>query len=329
MTELDFFRGLIAFLPAMILVYFFVEQDLPLKRWVGGLFATIWQFQWRLILWAGGVELGLWQFKTDQMLFLNVPIDIVLGFALLLGFLPRIVMKALFKTSNPIILLVILFIVEFDLIIIFLPIRSFTSGSDYWLLLIASLAIVPSVFLAHWTEQSEHVYLRSLLQNTSWAILLLWLFPSIIFHYTMDSWQPFLDLVLEGDFLTKFLYLSPLVIPAVLILNALYVFAKQGQGTGFPYDAPKYLVTTGIYRYISNPMQLGIVLMMSFWGVILQSTYVLVSAAVAFVLFLVFKNVCNGSCQLGVTDPEWEKYQARTPKWIPIMLGKNGRTGGK
>lgn len=99
------------------------------------------------------------------------------------------------------------------------------------------------------------------------------------------------------------------------------MFAKQGQGTAFPYDAPKYLVTTGVYRYISNPMQVGIVLMMLFWGAILESDLVMLSAVVAGVLFLVFKNVCNGSCRIGVTDAEsWARYQQSVPKWFPYKF---------
>lgn len=69
----------------------------------------------------------------------------------------------------------------------------------------------------------------------------------------------------------------------------------RGKGTAFPYDPPKYLVTTGVYRYVSNPMQIGIVLLMLGWGAILKSTYVMGTGMVAIMLFIAFKDVCNGS----------------------------------
>ena len=95
-------------------------------------------------------------------------------------------------------------------------------------------------------------------------------------------------------------------------------FAKDGKGTGFPYDPPVYLVTTGVYQYVSNPMQIGIVFLMAMWGMILSSALLSLTAPIALVLFIVFKNVCNGSCQIGKSDPNWQVYQRNTPKWIPF-----------
>ena len=112
-------------------------------------------------------------------------------------------------------------------------------------------------------------------------------------------------------------HLAPLILPAALIINALYVFARFGRGTAFPYDPPRHLVTQGVYGYISNPMQLGICLMMAWWSVVLQNLLVFGSAFVALFLFIVFKSICNGSSSVCGKDPEWEKYQNEVPKWFP------------
>ncbi len=302
----ELFRVLVVMLPAAILVHQFVHKQHPLKQWVGGLFAHIWQFQWRLIGFAGGIQLGLWQFTAEDMLLFDLPVDAILGCGLLLGFLPRI--------RLPQLPLVILVIIDGLITFLLLPI-DYKSSAIPFLIILSLVVILPSHWLARWTEHDKHLYLRSLLQNTSWAILLLWLFPSILFNLTDDSWTPFL----QRSLWLNIVYLLPLTLPSGLIINALYEFAHHGKGTGFPYDSPKYLVTSGSYRYLSNPMQVGIVLMMAGWGAILESTLVMLSAPVALILFLVFKNVCNGSCQLGKTHAdEWERYQQSVPKWIPF-----------
>jgi len=302
--NMDIFRALIVMLPALVLVHQFTQRDHALLRWVGALFANIWQFQWRLILFTAGIHWGLWKFSSTDITLFGVPIDIILGASLLLGVLPRILFPNL-----PIIVLVIS---DCLLSLLFFPLV-YTENSVLWVVALSIWVIVPSQLLARWTEYDKQIYLRSVLQNTGWAILLLWLFPSIIFNLTQDSWQP----LLQRNWLLNLLYLTPMVLPAGLLLNALYVFARYGKGTAFPYEAPKFLVTTGVYRYLSNPMQLGIVLMMLFWGAILHSYFVMLSALVAFILFLVFKNVCNGSCQLGLSNPEeWQRYQRSVPKWF-------------
>ena len=306
------FSALILLLPAMALAYLFSHQSLSVKCWTGALFAYVWQFQWRMMLFAGGIKLGLWTFDSEQILLFSVPVDIMLGMSLLLGALASILGRKLAIT----LLIPALIALDLTIIYLFIPIADFSVSGLFCVLIVSLLVIAPSQLLARWTATSQHVYLRSILQNISWAVLLLWLFPSVLFNLTSDSWSVFL----ARDWIDNGLSLLIMLLPASLILNALYVFAKDGKGTGFPYDAPIYLVTTGVYRYLSNPMQVGIVLMMGLWGVVLSSNLMMLTSPIALVLFVVFKNVCNGSCQIGENDPNWKLYQRETPKWIPIKI---------
>jgi protein-S-isoprenylcysteine O-methyltransferase Ste14 len=178
---------------------------------------------------------------------------------------------------------------------------------------ITGAAVLPSLQLANWTTNDRRIVARSVLQSISWSCLLFWLFPSSIFLNTEQSWQP----VLERSLGLNLLFLLPMLLPAGLIFSAVRQFAVEGDGTGFPYDPPKRLVTRGVYAYLSNPMQVGICLAMAWWGVVTESLAVGTSALVAVILFIVFKDVCNGSCAIGERDPNWEVYQREVPKWIP------------
>ncbi len=62
-----------------------------------------------------------------------------------------------------------------------------------------------------------------------------------------------------------------LAIPAVIGLSAVQEFVIRGGGTPVPYDPPKRLVTTGIYAYVRNPMQLSAVLLLCLLGLALQN----------------------------------------------------------
>jgi len=179
------------------------------------------------------------------------------------------------------------------------------------LLLVAVAA--PAQALASWTASDRHVYARSVLQSLIWVALLLWIFPSMALAAEGRDWSE----ALQRTSRELWLWLVPLALPASLVIAALWQFASEGNGTGFPYDPPKRLVCHGIYAHISNPMQLGIVLLMGWWGVVLQSPVVLVSAPVAALLFIVFSGVCSGISNVAISDPKWRRYKRDVPSWRP------------
>src|SRR5262245_60452564 len=51
----------------------------------------------------------------------------------------------------------------------------------------------------------------------------------------------------------------PVVLGVALYLRCAWDFATKGNGTPAPIDAPKTLVVTGFYRYVRNPMYVGVV----------------------------------------------------------------------
>jgi len=308
MKYLELIRGLLIALPAVIISNKLVHQKRPIRYWIAVLFSICWQIQLGIIVLACAVSYDEISFYSTDSMFLGVPIDIVFAMSLLIVYIQSSV-----KSKSTAILNVILFM---------LIIRIFTKAetpliTDVFLLICATAVTVPAHFLFKWTNEDRHIYLRSLLQNFNWALLLLWLFPSIIFSNTSASWA----VLVKMNFADIYVFI-PLVVPAYLITNALYHFARYGGGTGFPYDAPKVLVTTGVYQYISNPMQSGIVLMMLIWGMILNNPFIILSSLVAVCLFIVFAKTCNGTFQLCGQDPKWLKYQKETPKWVPIKLSK-------
>ncbi len=310
MKQLDIYRAVIVLLPAAWIVFQFVQDKFSARQWSGYLFAYIWQFQFRLMLFAAAVELGWLQFNISGLTLYSVPIDIMLGSSLLFGTIAAMHLSRI----SP------LFIAIIDLLwaLSWLPIEPSTLSMSI-LAIISLVVVVPALYLARWTALDKHIYARASLQPIMWAITLAWILPSMILTNIGQDWSG----LTNSENWQLLLMAAILLLPLLLIISALYEFAVRGNGTGFPYDPPKVLVATGVYRYVSNPMQIGIVLFMAGWGIAIGSLEVAMTSPVALMLFIVFKDVCNGSCQIGQQDKNWIRYQSQVRKWWPRMKGFN------
>ena len=108
------------------------------------------------------------------------------------------------------------------------------------------------------------------------------------------------------------------------------VFSRRGRGTPFPLDAPRHLVTTGLFAVVRNPIVVGEQAVI--WGeaLYLSSLGVLLYATLATL----------GSCCIVVyaEEPElrerfgeqYEAYCRRVPRWLPRLytLAGGGARGG-
>jgi protein-S-isoprenylcysteine O-methyltransferase Ste14 len=69
----------------------------------------------------------------------------------------------------------------------------------------------------------------------------------------------------------------------------LWDFGRTGRGTPAPIDPPKTLVVRGLYRYVRNPMYVGVLLVIAGWALLSRSRDVVlygVAVALAFHLFV-------------------------------------------
>ena len=305
-TSAAFQQVLLLLVPAAIWAVLVVSRRYSARVCTASFLAYTWHFQAALLLNIIARAAGLWTFSADHHLFYGVPIELVMGQAMLLGPVTVLLFRSFFqRLAVSIVALPVIYGAS-----ALVDLQAFGSLGIVGLIAVAAL---PSLRLAEWTAEDRRVIARSLLQSMSWVSLLFWLFPSSIFLNTGRNWQP----LVERPIWETALFLAPMLIPALLIFSAVRQFAVEGDGTGFPYDPPKRLVTGGVYAYLSNPMQVGICIAMVWWGVVTESLAVSTSSAVALILFIVFKDVCNGSCAIGEQDPNWAIYQREVPKWIP------------
>ncbi len=94
-------------------------------------------------------------------------------------------------------------------------------------------------------------------------------------------------------------------------------FATFGQGTPLPLDAPRRLVTRGLYRYTRNPMYLGVLCVAAAWSAIFASSWHLVYAAglaLAFQLLVVLFEEPRLRALFGA---EYDTYCRAVARWLP------------
>lgn len=302
-------RSLLLLLPLGLWAWLIIYQRWTSREITATFLGFVWSFHTSLILNIIFLSTNTFKFSVHDNLFYGVPLDWIISQSIIMGALVPLARLWGWNTGLRLLLNVslITLIYTFGNVIL-------DGMTLAWIVFfVTALAAIPAMFLSDWTATDTHIGKRSVLQALAWTIFLFWFFPSSIFHLTVDNWL----VLLQRDVFNIGLYLLPLLLPAYLLISALYYFAIQGDGTAFPYDPPKRLVTQGVYRYISNPMQVGISLAMGGWGIVIQSLWVSVSAVIAVILFIVFKDVCNGSCAIGLNNPEWDEYQRTVPKWWP------------
>ena len=59
-----------------------------------------------------------------------------------------------------------------------------------------------------------------------------------------------------------FLSLVVMIVGAAVLVRCIWDFAAKGRGTLAPIDPPKQLVVQGLYRYVRNPMYLGVLILL-------------------------------------------------------------------
>jgi protein-S-isoprenylcysteine O-methyltransferase Ste14 len=101
------------------------------------------------------------------------------------------------------------------------------------------------------------------------------------------------------------------------VLFTVMVFATFGRGTPAPIDAPKKLVVHGLYRYVRNPMYVGVFMVILGWALLFHSTMLAVYAVVVAVFFNAFIALYEEPHLAKTFGGEYDEYRARVPRWLP------------
>lgn len=291
------------------------------RQFAATLLSTLWALCTLLILQRFNQLFGWWTFTTSGPLFRAMPTDLYLGWTLFWGVFPQLAFPRLALWR------VIVFAAAFDMYL--MPAcRPLVIMSRSWLygeVTAIALVLLPALVLARWTLQNKHLNLRAAMQVALSGMLFLFLLPEIAFAaHPGAGWSPLLNM----PSWQRQLAIQSLLILALPGVSAVMDFAQRGNGTPIPYDPPQRLVTSGMYRYISNPMQFSCGGVMLLWAAMLHNIWLALAACTS-ILYSAGLAEWDESEDLRTRFPAWSTYRASVHawriRWRPYHVGPPAR----
>ena len=111
-----------------------------------------------------------------------------------------------------------------------------------------------------------------------------------------------------------------------LLIESFARFALQGLGTPAPIFPTQHLVISGLYRYVRNPMYIGVCSVIVGQGLFLGDLNLLWYAVVVATGFHLFVLAYEEPTLRRTFGEEYEVFCANVPRWIPRLRAWRGAT---
>ena len=104
---------------------------------------------------------------------------------------------------------------------------------------------------------------------------------------------------------------------AAILLSGVWSFARIGRGTLAPFDETRKLVIAGLYKYVRNPMYIGVLLILLGETIVFGSKTLLVYSAIVFGFFNIFIIGYEENRLRLRFGAEYRQYCDAVGRWIP------------
>lgn len=223
-----------------------------------------------LLLQRVNLHVAWWTFpQHDGIAILGMPVELWIGWTVLWGTLPTLVFASL-PISVTACLLLVLDVTTMPLLRATLHLRT------TWLIgevVALTFILLPTLAQQRFTLHATHVNVRATLQVIAAAGVFLYLPAELVIRTNhAQGWHAYLQWTVA----VRAALIQLGFVLALPGLSAVQEFATAGHGTPLPFDPPLRLVTTGVYRYVANPIQLSCMLTMLLWALLLRSPWLLI-----------------------------------------------------
>jgi len=281
------------------------------RQFAACLLSVLWTLPSLLLLQRLNEYAGWWSFAAgSEVAFRGMPLELFFGWIILWGLVPQLALPRIGIIWCAVVM------VALDCIV--MPVCSSAIYlKAHWLVgeaVGSGLVLIPALCIGRWTYENTHLRRRAALQITTSGMLFLFLVPETVFALRPGTgWGPLFGLsswALQINLQMIFL----LAIPGI---SAVMEFAERGFGTPIPYDPPQQLVTSGIYRYFANPMQLSCTLVMAAWAGVLRSGWMLLATGVSVVYSAGIAAWDEDEDLARRFGSEWRDYRSAVRSWWP------------
>ena len=125
------------------------------------------------------------------------------------------------------------------------------------------------------------------------------------------------QLINEYNIYFKIIGILILILGIILFTKTVFLFFKFGNGTIAPWNPPKKFIVRGPYRYVRNPMLIGVNLILISEYLILNSLIIFVWSSIFIVINLLYHKF-NEEKKLELRfGNSYIKYKKNVSAWIP------------
>ena len=301
------------YLPLITALILALARRRSRRRFAACLLGFLWTMPALLLLQLLNLKMDWWRFPVVEIGIRGMPLELFAGWIVLWGILPALAFPRLRLAW------VAAIMAGFDLIAMPLC-GAVVRLNENWLMGEAAavvLVLLPGLCLARWTQQDTHLPFRAVIQVATSGMLFLFMIPEIAFAFRPGyNWAPLLAMAAWQRQLALLL-LTLLALPGV---SGVMEFAQRGLGTPIPYDPPKRLVTSGIYRYLANPMQLSCALVMLLGAAILHNPWLLLAPTASVVYSAGIARWDERQDLNARFGAPWREYRGEVHDWLPRLI---------
>jgi len=115
----------------------------------------------------------------------------------------------------------------------------------------------------------------------------------------------------------RFFGIVPIILGALIYFWCAWDFTFMGKGTPAPFDPPKELVVKGPYRFVRNPIYVGVTLALFGESILFESTVLFVYAILLLLVFHLWVVYYEEPALKRKFGESYERYCNTVPRWLP------------
>ena len=152
------------------------------------------------------------------------------------------------------------------------------------------------------------------------TILFFFVAPAVVagwVPYRITGWRPGPPLL--GLVALRWLGAALTLLGAAGLLDSFARFALQGLGTPAPVAPTQYLVSSGLYRHVRNPIYVALMSAILGQALLFGSVRLFGYAAIVFLLVHLFVLAYEEPTLRRQFGESYERYRANVPRWWPRL----------
>jgi len=137
----------------------------------------------------------------------------------------------------------------------------------------------------------------------------------VLVPYFLLSWFGDGFTVEIGSF--RYFGVLPVLLGILIYIQCAWSFASLGKGTPAPIDPPKELVVKALYKYVRNPMYLGVLFLLIGEVIFFGSLLIFLYSALVFLCFHIIVVIYEEPHLRARFGDLYNIYCDSVPRWIP------------